>query len=75
MASRAIFGTKLANQLIEDDVLTPRVRVVDAVVLDGRISDIVYMKRVRQAVEQLSGISKISTSLPISQSVPLKAMK
>ncbi|ABO49068.1 conserved hypothetical protein [Desulforamulus reducens MI-1] len=59
VASRAIFGTDLANQLIENDVLTPRVRVLDAVVLDGEVSDIAYMKRVRKAVEQLSGISKI----------------
>lgn len=60
VASRAIFGAELANQLSDLDELTPRVQVVDAVVLDHRrVSPAAFIRRVSQAVEQLSGISKI----------------
>ncbi|NHM28152.1 S8 family peptidase [Desulfofundulus sp. TPOSR] len=58
VASRAIFGDNLGQQ-VKAGILTPRVRVVDAVVLDGEVPENVFIKRLQKAINELSEMSKI----------------
>lgn len=60
VASRAIFGDSIDMQ-VKMGKLTPRVRVIDACISDGRsaIPEDTMIARIQHAVQQLSGISKV----------------
>ncbi|MGG1519035.1 S8 family peptidase [Paenibacillus oryzisoli] len=60
VASRAIFGDSIDAQ-VRMGQLTPRVRVIDACISDGRsaIPEDTMIARIQHAVQQLSGISKV----------------
>lgn len=61
VASRAIFGDNLDKYVLEDKVLVPKVRVIDAVIYDGRgrISEGQFIRRIRRAVEEIHEVTKI----------------
>lgn len=55
VASRAIFGDNIGDT----DILTPRVRVIDAAILDGEVAENIFIKRIQDAVANFSDISKV----------------
>lgn len=56
VASRAIFGDNLDEQ-VKQGILTPRVRVIDAIIHDGqsRLYEGTLIKRIQEAVQSVKG--------------------
>lgn len=71
-----LHGTKVASKVIFSNLgmqlstglLTPRARVIDALVLDGVVAENVLIKRIQQAVSNFKEISKIFNISANSQS-------
>lgn len=61
VASRAIFGDEIDKNVLENKALTPRVRVIDAVISDGasKIPEPVLIERIREAVIKIKDTTKI----------------
>ncbi|MCM3239104.1 S8 family serine peptidase [Heyndrickxia oleronia] len=71
VASCAIFGDKLKQQ-ISDQLLTPSVRVIDAVITDGRskLAEPDLIRRIKKAVHDIKDVTKIFV-LSFNQLTPI----
>ncbi|EON70937.1 S8 family peptidase [Lysinibacillus sphaericus] len=76
VASRAIFGDNLDKSVLENGVLCPKVRVIDAVISDGlsMIPEPVLIERIRKAVETIKDTTKIF-NLSFNSRRPIKDEK